>query len=105
MIDRVRGWIAEGKDVRIFTARVGPATDEECALFDRSAEEWTTYQRGLVENFCLAYFGVVLPVTATKDFKLIELWDDRCVQMETNTGRPLMEVLRDELIMALREPE
>jgi hypothetical protein len=31
-----------------------------------------------------------LPVTNVKDFSLIELWDDRCVRVEPNTGRPIV---------------
>lgn len=30
--------------------------------------------------------GRELPVTATKDFAMIELWDDRAVQVRMNTG-------------------
>jgi len=91
MVARVQGWITEGKDVRIFTARVGPATIAECAVFGKSPQEWRMYQIGLIENFCIAQFGVPLAITCAKDFKLVELWDDRAVQMETNTGRPMLE--------------
>ena len=40
-----------------------------------------------VEDWCLAHFGVRLPVTNVKDFGMIELWDDRCIQVHVNTGR------------------
>ena len=70
MAFRVRKWIAEGKEIRIFTAR---ATIPEQIPF--------------VEAWCERHFGVVLPVTCCKDFGMIELWDDRCVQVEINTGR------------------
>ena len=33
------------------------------------------------------HFGVVLPVTNVKDWHMLELWDDRAVQVEPNTGR------------------
>jgi hypothetical protein len=71
MINRVKQWLAEGKDVRIFTARcAGP---EDC--------------RPAIERACLEHIGQVLPITNIKDFGLIELWDDRAVRVEFNTGR------------------
>lgn len=78
MVERVRQWVSEGRDVRIFTARVGPGsrTPEELPATIQAIEDW-----------CINYIGAVLPITATKDFGMVELWDDRCVQVEPNTGR------------------
>ncbi|MBD9511618.1 hypothetical protein IB265_33220 [Ensifer sp. ENS10] len=71
MCDRVRAWLDEGKEVRIFTARcAGP---EDC--------------KPAIEGFCLAEFGQILEITNIKDFGLIELWDDRAVRVEYNTGK------------------
>lgn len=75
MLQRVKRWIAEGRDVRIFTARVSP--DNPGAEASRDA----------IASWCRDYIGCALPVTATKDFGMIELWDDRCVQIIPNTGR------------------
>lgn len=69
---RVSQWLAEGKDVRIFTARAAPPNNETAI---EHIQDWTQ-----------KFFGVRLPVTATKDFGMIELWDDRCVQIKMNTG-------------------
>lgn len=71
MVERVKQWLADGIEVRIVTARVG---NGQRAIF-------------YIEQWLADVFGQVLPVTATKDFKMIELWDDRCVQVEKNTGR------------------
>lgn len=79
MAARVRTWIQEGKDVRIFTARVGPQR------FD-VPEEIATIQAA-IEGWCVEHLGKALPVTCQKDFGMIELWDDRCVQVIPNTGR------------------
>lgn len=84
MADRVRQWLSEGKDVRIFTARVAGlylagATD--------SVREEAGIEKHRVQIWTLEHFGVKLPVTAVKDFALVELWDDRAVQVEPNTGR------------------
>lgn len=75
MAERVKRWLAEGREVRIFTARVG-FPGEEC-----------DYERSKVQDWTEEHFGVRLAVTATKDFGMVELWDDRAVQVEINTGR------------------
>lgn len=78
MVARVKAWIAEGKEVRIFTARVyadgGDARDvaEVC---------------GYIERWCGEHVGKVLPVTNVKDYGMAELWDDRAVQVVMNTGQ------------------
>src|SRR5262245_18635704 len=79
MVERVKAWLNEGKyDVKIMTARVCPNrfdfgdTVEEC---EKIIQDWTE-----------KHIGVRLPCTATKDFMMIQLWDDRCVQVVPNTG-------------------
>lgn len=74
MVERVRGWLAQGVEVRIFTARVSdgdPKTVEE------------------IQAWCAQHIGRALPVTNVKDYAMHELWDDRAVQVEKNTGRPI----------------
>lgn len=77
MADRVRSWIASGLDVRIFNARVGPQgrADEDIETIRSCIQDWTEL-----------HFGIRLPVTNAKDFGMIELWDDRAVQVIPNTG-------------------
>lgn len=70
MAFRVKKWLSEGKDVRIFTARA-------------SVHSQIPY----IEQWCLKYFGKVLPVTNVKDFAMVELWDDRAIQVIPNTGK------------------
>lgn len=65
---RVVHWLAEGYDVRIFTAR-------------------TEASYPAIERWCLKQFGRKLPITNVKDYGMVELWDDRAVQVEANTGR------------------
>lgn len=69
MLKRVVDWLEEGRDVRIFTAR---ASIPDAILF--------------IDDWCLDNIGVTLPVTNVKDFAMIELWDDRAVQVVFNTG-------------------
>lgn len=88
MVSRVKDLLARGTDVRIFTARVGPTTDAECQLVGcRDRAMFVACQRTLIEAWCQEYLGCVLPITATKDFHMIECWDDRCRQIFPNEGR------------------
>ena len=77
MVTRVLRWLTAGEDVRIFTARVGPQKDVNDAIRAREG----------IDAWCLKHLGQTLPITATKDYAMRELWDDRCVQVEPNTGR------------------
>jgi len=89
MIERVKAWLADGRDVRIFTARVGCCGQTSTIAVDDEA--FAAHQRELIVAWCQEHLGAVLPVTATKDFQMIELWDDHCVQMVPNTGQSLAE--------------
>ena len=87
MVDRVKRWLVEGKDVRIFTARIwnGEVGDNP------NEEPWKDVGavRGYIENWCREHIGQALPITNVKDYGMIELWDDRAVQVEMNTGIPV----------------
>lgn len=78
MIERVKRWILAGWEVRIFTARVCPGASRD----PEKAEEF-------IRAWCKKHIGVALPVTCIKDFRMIQQWDDRCVQLVTNTGMPV----------------
>jgi len=86
MVGRVRKWLAEGKEVRIMTARVSGA-DSTDDVVRRDAEK----ARTCIKLWCSIVFGQVLAVTHRKDFKMIELWDDRVVRVELNTGKVMSE--------------
>lgn len=75
MVGRVSCWIAEGKTVKIFTARVHGPDAERIAL---RIQDW-------LESVGLPR----LEVTNVKDYGMIELWDDRAVQVQANTGEPV----------------
>lgn len=87
MLNRVKGWLAEGQEVRIFTARVGTY-----AGMSPEVEGMIAKQREVIQDWTEKHIGARLPVTCTKDFAMIELWDDRCVQVGMNTGEPLAVV-------------
>ncbi len=79
MVKRVEAWIAEGREVRIFTARAS-----EPRLIP-PVKRWLKLH-GLPD----------LRVTNVKDFQMIELWDDRAVQVIHNTGRAVQPNTLDE---------
>lgn len=71
MLQRVKDWLEEKKHVKIVTAR--RALDYEPGI-------------RVIEDWCIKHLGVVLEITDKKDFNMIELWDDRAVRVEQNTG-------------------
>lgn len=73
MVSRVKSWLENGNSVAIFTARVSGTTKDSDVI--KAIEDW-----------CLEHIGQVLPITCQKDYGMIELWDDRCVQIIPNTG-------------------
>lgn len=85
MLSRVHGWLDQGIEVRIVTARVGASgvtlrdgtVDDQC-----NAER----QRALIGAWCVEHIGQALPITASKDIRMLELWDDRAVQVEKDKG-------------------
>lgn len=74
MVRRVRGWLAKGEVVKIVTARVHPGKSD-APICRMAIDKW-------VEEV----FGEKLEVTHEKDHLMIELWDDRVVQVIPNTG-------------------
>jgi hypothetical protein len=67
---RVKQWLSEGLDVRIVTARANNGPEAVAA----------------VRFWCEEHLGQALFVTDRKDFTMVELWDDRAVQVIPNTG-------------------
>lgn len=76
MLARVKAWLAAGIEVRIVTARV--------------ADGDPAHKR-IIEEWCRKHVGRDLAVVCHKDYDMRELWDDRAVGVEKNTGRELTE--------------
>lgn len=70
---RVLEWIEQGLTVKIFTARASVPQGIE------PVKKW------LVENGFPE-----LEVTCVKDFHMVELWDDRAIQVVANSGSPVI---------------
>lgn len=76
MLARVKEWVAAGKQVKIFTARVAEESQRDVII-------------QIIHDWLEANSLPRLEVTNVKDFAMVELWDDRAVQVEMNTGNPV----------------
>lgn len=88
MLRRVKAWIEMGETVKIFTARVCYAKGDDLAAIATPIWEWCE-RHGLPK----------LDITCVKDFSMIALYDDRCYQVEMNTGRIIGEDVKEEAKM------
>lgn len=75
MMARVKDWLARGIEVRIITARASYPP------YIPLVEKW------LEENGLPG-----LKVTNKKDFGMLQLWDDRAIQVVENTGMPVNRI-------------
>ena len=92
MVDLVRQLLAQGWEVRVFTARVFPLNravypndpllintadvrQRECAAAIYAIRDWCAY-----------HLGQVLPVTNVKDFGMVWMLDDRARGVVPNQG-------------------
>lgn len=69
MLERVKRWIKMDIEVRVFTARASVP------------EHITPVQKWLEKNGLAG-----LRVTNEKDYRMLQLWDDRCIQVIPNSG-------------------
>lgn len=86
MLDRVKRWLEEGREVKIFTARASRPG------YEKPIQEW------------LEKHGIGgLEITNVKDFETEELWDDRAVQVIPNTGETIEDKLIDLILEVTRK--
>ena len=76
MVERVKRWLKEGRNVVIFTARVAP----DHPLVEQVAAEEA------IKEWCKIHIGQELSVTCIKYASMYEFWDDKAVGVEKNTG-------------------
>ena len=98
MLKQLKLWLSQGREVRIFTARIFPLwnvpTGSDPALCpvlpgmalapERLAE--SAIAARAIQAWCRVHVGCDLPITCVKDYGMVELWDDRAVQVKPNTG-------------------
>jgi hypothetical protein len=73
MVNKLKAMLQNGDDCRIFTARVYAVEGRDEVV-------------KVIDAWCLEHVGRILPVTNVKDFGMISLYDDRCVQVVPNVG-------------------
>jgi hypothetical protein len=72
ILKRIRAWREAGWEVRLITAR---ACDPDCLP---EVRKWLK-RRKLTD----------MPITNRVDRYCVEIWDDRAIQVERNTGNPV----------------
>lgn len=86
MVERVKRWLEEGHTVKIVTARVSPLS-----------VSWNEVPKALIVSeiqiWCDEHIGKMLEVTHEKDALMLELWDDRAIQVVPNTGDALQDAV------------
>jgi len=83
MLDRVKQWLSEGRTVKIFTARVSSNNPDRMKSMSAICK-WS-----------IKHLGVALEMTAEKDYGMIDLWDDRCVQVVPNKGIAIQDLIQE----------
>ena len=76
MVSLIKRLYAEGKVVKIMTARVAPRND---TIDGHDA-------RYYVSNWCAKHLGFIPDIVFQKDARMLELYDDRVKQVVPNTG-------------------
>lgn len=91
MLARVKKWLEEGKTVKIVTARVARL------WANPGSPEWQEgiRQYHMIQDYTLKHLGKRLEVTCMKDSSMIELWDDRAVQVIPNSGMTVLEYITE----------
>ena len=75
MVANVKRWLSKGKKVKIFTARVDGDTHGK--------------QEKMIKEWCKKHIGQELEGTNVKTRSMYQLWDDRAVAVQKNTGNSL----------------
>lgn len=80
MMNRVRGWIAAGEEVVIFTARITPHP-----VYSPGKDTEEAIQR--VRDWCIRWgLPADIRITNIKDGGMKEFWDDRAIPVLRNSG-------------------
>lgn len=79
MVEKVKRRLKKKRLVKIFTARVHPShTVEDIAAAREAITAW-----------CVEHIGQALEIICDKHPKMYEIWDDKAVAVQKNTGECL----------------
>lgn len=79
MVERIRGYLDKGYNFKIFTARASVPEPDRSKMIKAV--------HAALEKVGLPHF----PVTNEKDFDLLEIWDDRAIEVVHNAGEFVVE--------------
>lgn len=82
MVELLRTYLAAGKNVKIFTARVAHDGSD-------AGKENAAVARFAIYQWMEDHIGTILPITCSKDHLLLYFYDDRVRRVELNTGKLL----------------
>ena len=103
IVQMIRALHRAGMRVKVMTARVAPRdkvntfpnpyTKNCVTVQDPSTQTWALKDRWtareFIQEWCYRNLGFVPEITHEKDYHMLSLFDDRCCQVETNTGKIL----------------
>lgn len=88
MCDKIKELHAQGKEVKIVTARVAP----------REGGDNPKEARRYIEEWCKRELGFVPEITHEKDSHMECLYDDRAKQVIPNKGIPIEEAAKEAVV-------
>lgn len=95
MVDKVKQWLAQDRQVWIYTARVFNETD-------RYTPDELQRVHDSISTWCIKHIGRALPITYKKNPSIAEFWDDRARQVISNQGIFVEPFEDDKLTKVLR---
>lgn len=100
MVERVKKWLSQGRQVKIFTARVYPYAIDKQQRAEGCKEQvycrqWVDSYKAYhaIQEWCEKHLGQTLEITCVKDYHMYLLYDDRAKQVIPNTGELVEEQL------------
>lgn len=81
MVNKLKEYLNKGIKCKIFTARTA-------IRMNNVEADYEEYYMALpiIKAWCKEHIGQELPITSCKDYDMLYFYDDRCVQVERNTG-------------------
>jgi hypothetical protein len=81
-VERVKARLAQGVEVRIFTARVCPKNKDGTLQPESEMSEL----KSRIDAWCEEHIGQRLECTCEKDHDMLQIWDDKAVHVTRDTG-------------------
>lgn len=93
MAARVKLWVSQGKDVRIFTARMPLPHEQEIEqTCYRTGEKFNgVMMKKAIADHTEKHLGFRMRAQCYKDLYTIEIWDDRAIGVIANSGMTLVD--------------